>query len=56
MRSDEARTIEPEFLERERREMCEELYAQEYMAEFGSGIGSALFNIEALRALVREAP
>ena len=36
--------------------MSEELFIQEYMAEFGTGIGSALFNIEALRALVREAP
>jgi hypothetical protein len=56
VRSDEARTISPEFLERERREMSEELFNQEYMAEFGSGAGSGLFNIDALRALVREGP
>ena len=56
VRSDEARTIDPAFLERERREMSEELYAMEYEGQFGSGIGASLFNIEALRALVREAP
>jgi Terminase large subunit, T4likevirus-type, N-terminal len=55
VRSDEARTISPEFLERERREMSEELFNQEYMAEFGTGIGSGPFNLEALRALVQEA-
>lgn len=54
VRSDEARTISPEFLERERREMSEELFRQEYMAEFGTGLGSSLFSMEALRALVQE--
>jgi hypothetical protein len=53
VRSDEASVIAPEFLERERREMAPELYAQEYEAEFGTG-GGGLFTMDALRALVQE--
>ena len=36
VRSDEASTIDPEFLARERREMTAALFAQEYLAEFAS--------------------
>ena len=53
VRSDEVGTIAPEFLERERAEMSPELYRQEYEAEFGTGGGGGLLDMEALRALVR---
>jgi hypothetical protein len=56
VRSDEVPTIDAEFLARERRDMAEDLFNAEYMAEFSSGLGGNLFNIDALRALVREAP
>jgi hypothetical protein len=39
VRSDEAATIDPAFLERERREMDPALFAQEYLAEFGAVAG-----------------
>lgn len=42
VRSDEVPTITPAFLERERREMTPELYAQEYEAEFAPS-GGGLF-------------
>ena len=54
VRSDEAATIDPAFLERERNEMSEEMFAMEYLAEFGTGAGSSLFSMDALRALVKE--
>jgi len=51
--SAEAHTIAPEFLERERREMAPELYAQEYEAEFTGGTGGgALFHHEQLAGLI----
>jgi hypothetical protein len=50
VRSDEARTITAEFLARERAELTENLYRQEYMAEFGSGAvgGVGLFTVETI--------
>jgi hypothetical protein len=55
VRSDEVPTISPEFLERERREMAPELYAQEYEATFATGGGfGSLFNIDQLSGLILE--
>jgi hypothetical protein len=50
VRSDEASIIDPAFLERERREMSENLFSQEYLAEFGSGAvgGVGLFSVETI--------
>ena len=53
VRSAEVPTISPDFLERERREMAPDLYAQEYEAEFAlGGIGGALFSLAELDALI----
>lgn len=56
VRSDEAGTIDPAFLERERREMAPDLYAQEYEAEFGSGIvgGVGLFTPAMIDSMFEE--
>jgi hypothetical protein len=53
VRCDEVPTISAEFLDRERRQMAPDLYAQEYEAEFSRGIGSgALFSIDQLAGLI----
>jgi hypothetical protein len=52
VRSDEVPTISPDFLERERREMAPDLYAQEYEATFALGGGGALFSPAELAALI----
>ena len=52
VRSDEVPTISPDFLERERREMAPDLYAQEYEAEFALGGGRSLFNLAQLGSLI----
>ena len=56
--SEEAGTIDPEFLERERATMALELFAQEYGAEFGSAtVGTPLFTPERIETLfVDEVP
>jgi hypothetical protein len=55
VRSDEVPTISPEFLERERREMAPDLYAQEYEATFAlGGIGGSLFSLDQLAGLILE--
>ena len=52
----EAGTIDLAFLERVRASQPPELFAQEYLAEFGSGInGTGLFPAQALEALFEEA-
>jgi hypothetical protein len=53
VRSDSVPTILPKFLERERRQMALELYAQEYEAEFSLGIGrGALFSMDQIAGLI----
>jgi hypothetical protein len=53
VRSDEVPTISPSFLERERREMAPELYAQEYEAEFARGGGAgSLFSPDQIAGLI----
>jgi hypothetical protein len=56
VRSDEASIIDPEFLERERAEMTENLFNQEYMAEFGTGAvgGPSLFSAETIDKMFAE--
>lgn len=44
VRSDEVPTISPEFLELSRREMAADLFAQEYLAEFGHASVTSLFS------------
>ena len=47
IRSDEVPSIDPAFIERERREMSDELFRNEYLAEFSLGHappGIALFD------------
>lgn len=56
VRSDAVPTISPAFLERERREMAPDLYAQEYEAEFALGGGRSLFSLAQLDALILEDP
>jgi Terminase large subunit, T4likevirus-type, N-terminal len=53
VRSDEASIIDPAFLERERAEMTENLFSQEYMAEFGTGAvgGVGLFTPEMIDSM-----
>lgn len=52
VRSDEVATIPAEFLEKERREMSADLYAQEYLAEFAGRRGGGLFNVDKIRELI----
>jgi hypothetical protein len=53
VRSDAVPTISPAFLERERRQMAPELYAQEYEAEFVMTLGSgALFSMDQIADLI----
>lgn len=54
VKSDEVPTISAAFLERERREMAPDLYAQEYEAEFGRGAAGALFSVDAIDSLFRQ--
>ncbi len=56
VRSAEVPTIPPDFLERERREMAPDLYAQEYEAEFALGGGRSLFSLAQLDSLILEDP
>lgn len=51
VRSDQVPTISADFLERERREMAPDLFAQEYEAEFATGTG-ALFTRAQLEGLI----
>jgi hypothetical protein len=53
VKSSEVPTISAEFLERERREMAPDLYAQEYEAAFGHG-GGGLFTPDRIAALFEE--
>jgi hypothetical protein len=54
VRSDEVPTISPDFLERERRDMAPDLFAQEYLAEFALGGGRSLFSLAQLDSLILE--
>lgn len=54
VRSDEVPTISAEFLERERREMTADLYAQEYEAEFSRTSIGSLFSIDQIEGLILE--
>ena len=56
VRSAEVPTISPDFLERERREMAPDLYAQEYEAEFALGGGRSLFSLAQIDSLILEEP
>jgi hypothetical protein len=53
VRSDAVPTISAAFLDRERRQMAPDLFAQEYLAEFSLGIGGgALFSMDQLAGLI----
>ena len=56
VRSDQVPTIAADFLDRERREMAPDLYAQEYEATFGSGVvgGVGLFTPEMIDSMFEE--
>lgn len=55
VKSSDVPTIDPAFLERERREMAPALYRQEYLAEFGTAhVGGRLFSPSAIAAAFEE--